>query len=31
MPIVRVAELETDVHDIALLAQLADILMAGGV
>lgn len=30
-PIVRVAELETDVHDIALLAQLADALMQGGV
>jgi len=31
MPTVRVAELETDVHDIALLARLADVLMSGGV
>jgi anion-transporting ArsA/GET3 family ATPase len=31
MPIARVAELETDVHDIALLAKLSDVLMAGGV
>lgn len=31
MPIVRVAELATDVHDIRLLSQLADVLMAGGV
>lgn len=30
-PIVRVAELETDVHDIRLLARLADALMSGGV
>ena len=28
-PITRVAELETDVHDIALLAKLSDVLMAG--
>lgn len=31
MPTVRVAELETDVHDIALLARLSDVLMSGGV
>ena len=31
MPTVRVAELETDVHDVALLARLSDILMSGGV
>ena len=31
MPVVRVAELETDVHDIALLARLSDVLMSGGV
>jgi len=31
MPTVRVAELETDVHDVALLAKLSDVLMAGGV
>ena len=31
MPTVRVAELETDVHDIALLAKLSDVLMSGGV
>jgi anion-transporting ArsA/GET3 family ATPase len=31
MPTVRVAELETDVHDIALLARISDVLMAGGV
>ena len=30
-PIVRVAELETDVHDIRLLALLGDALMNGGV
>ena len=30
-PIVRVAELETDVHDLRLLAQLGDVLMSGGV
>jgi anion-transporting ArsA/GET3 family ATPase len=30
MPLVRVAELETDVHDVALLAKLADVLMSGG-
>jgi anion-transporting ArsA/GET3 family ATPase len=30
-PIVRVAELETDVHDLALLGRIADVLMAGGV
>jgi anion-transporting ArsA/GET3 family ATPase len=30
-PIVRVAELETDVHDLTLLAQLGDVLMSGGV
>ena len=30
-PIVRVAELDTDVHDLALLAQLSDVLMSGGV
>lgn len=28
-PIVRVAELETDVHDIALLSRLSDVLVAG--
>ena len=28
-PIVRVAELETDVHDLTLLAQLGDVLMSG--
>ena len=31
MPTVRVAELETDVHDLALLARLSDVLMSGGV
>ncbi|MBX3260002.1 MAG: ArsA family ATPase [Labilithrix sp.] len=31
MPTVRVAELETDVHDVALLARLSDVLMSGGV
>lgn len=31
LPIVRVAELDTDVQDLALLTQLADVLMAGGV
>jgi anion-transporting ArsA/GET3 family ATPase len=31
MPTVKVAELETDVHDIALLARLADVLMMGGI
>lgn len=30
-PIVRVAELETDVHDLRLLGHLSDVLMAGGV
>jgi anion-transporting ArsA/GET3 family ATPase len=30
-PVVRVAELDTDVQDLALLAQLGDVLMAGGV
>ncbi len=30
-PVLRVAELETDVHDIALLAKLADVLVQGGV
>jgi anion-transporting ArsA/GET3 family ATPase len=30
-PIVRVAELETDVHDLQLLALLGDALMSGGV
>ena len=30
-PVVRVAELDTDVHDLVLLAQLSDVLMAGGV
>lgn len=30
-PVIRVAELETDVHDIRLLATLADTLMSGGV
>ena len=30
-PVVRVAELETDVHDLRLLAMLGDILMSGGV
>jgi anion-transporting ArsA/GET3 family ATPase len=30
-PIVRVAEFDTDVHDLALLAQLSEVLMAGGV
>lgn len=30
-PVVRVAELETDVHDLALLAQLGAVLMSGGV
>jgi anion-transporting ArsA/GET3 family ATPase len=29
-PVVRVAELETDVHDLRLLSQLADVLMNGG-
>jgi anion-transporting ArsA/GET3 family ATPase len=29
-PIVRVAELETDVHDLVLLARLADVLVRGG-
>ncbi|HVJ89241.1 MAG TPA: ArsA-related P-loop ATPase [Labilithrix sp.] len=31
LPTVRVAELETDVHDIALLAKVSDVLMTGGV
>jgi anion-transporting ArsA/GET3 family ATPase len=30
-PIVRVAELETDVHDLRLLAKLGEVLMSGGV
>lgn len=30
-PIVRVAELDTDVHDLALLATLSDTLLSGGV
>ena len=30
-PVVRVAELETDVHDLRLLSRLSDVLMAGGV
>jgi anion-transporting ArsA/GET3 family ATPase len=30
-PIVRVAELDTDVHDIALLSQLSDVLLGGAV
>jgi anion-transporting ArsA/GET3 family ATPase len=30
-PIVRVAELDTDVHDLVLLAELSDVLMRGGV
>ncbi len=30
-PIVRVAELETDVHDLVLLTQLAEVLVTGGV
>jgi anion-transporting ArsA/GET3 family ATPase len=30
-PIVRVAELDTDVHDLALLAHLAEVLVTGGV
>jgi anion-transporting ArsA/GET3 family ATPase len=30
-PVVRVAELETDVHDLELLGRLSDVLMAGGV
>ncbi len=29
--LVKVAELETDVHDLKLLSQLADVLMSGGV
>jgi anion-transporting ArsA/GET3 family ATPase len=31
MPTVRVAELDTDVHDVRLLARLAEVLMSGGV
>lgn len=31
LPVVRVAELDTDVQDLALLTQLSDVLMAGGV
>lgn len=31
MPVIRVAELDTDVQDLRLLAQLADVLMTGGV
>jgi anion-transporting ArsA/GET3 family ATPase len=30
-PIVRVPELDSDVHDLALLAELSDVLMSGGV
>ena len=30
-PVVRVAELETDVHDLRLLALLGETLMSGGV
>ena len=30
-PVVRVAELETDVHDLKLLGLLSDVLMSGGV
>jgi anion-transporting ArsA/GET3 family ATPase len=30
-PVVRVAEFDTDVQDLALLSQLSDVLMAGGV
>ncbi len=30
-PVIRIAELETDVHDLALLGRLANVLMAGGV
>ena len=30
-PVVRVAELETDVHDLRLLAKLGEVLMSGGV
>lgn len=30
LPLVKVAELETDVHDLALLARLSTVLMAGG-
>jgi hypothetical protein len=31
VPIVRVPELSSDVHDVVLLAKLADTLMSGGV
>ena len=31
IPVVRVAEMETDVHDLALLAKLGEVLMSGGV
>jgi anion-transporting ArsA/GET3 family ATPase len=31
IPVVRVAEMETDVHDLRLLAKLGEVLMAGGV
>jgi anion-transporting ArsA/GET3 family ATPase len=31
LPLVRVAELDTDVYDLLLLTQLSDVLMAGGV
>jgi anion-transporting ArsA/GET3 family ATPase len=31
LPVVRVAELDTDVQDLALLAHLSDVLVAGGV
>ena len=30
MPVIRVAELETDVHDVALLSKVAGVLMSGG-
>ena len=30
-PVIRIAELDTDVHDLQLLVQLSDALMAGGV
>jgi hypothetical protein len=31
VPIVRIPELATDVHDLTSLGQLSDMLMAGGV
>jgi anion-transporting ArsA/GET3 family ATPase len=31
VPVVRLAELAADVHDLALLSELADVLVAGGV